>query len=307
VKHALKREYADCDDSSAPLQQRIIRMVGEYANRLSKLMADWLRVGYCQGNFNSDNCLIAGRTMDYGPFGFIEMYDPMWNMWTGGNENFAFMSQPKAAHLNFVTFARSLVPLLDKEGVKEVEAIMNRFPEICGEACDDMWRRKLGFQRVSSESKEIFKTLEKLMAVSSVDWTIFWRQLAEFPEGGLTAEAKDCELLAVIDPALYDTLSSASKDQWCKWIRDWLQKLQADGSSGTEQAALMRATSPKYVPREWMLVEAYEEAHREDYSILQDLYTLFSKPFDEQPEFEERYYRKASSVAQERAGTAFMS
>mmetsp|Transcript_122173 Transcript_122173/g.304949 ORF Transcript_122173/g.304949 Transcript_122173/m.304949 type:complete len:246 (-) Transcript_122173:59-796(-) len=245
--------------------------------------------------------------MDYGPFGFIEKYDPMWNMWTGGNENYAFMNQPQGANLNFKTFTRSLAPLLDKDGVKEVQAILDRFPSMCEEACDDMWRRKLGFRSASGETKEIFKQLEKLMIASSVDWTIFWRQLAEFPSRGLAAEAKDCELLAVIEPAFYKGLSSQSKDQWCKWIRGWLQKLKADGSTEKEQADLMRATSPKYVPREWMLVEAYQAAHAGNYSVLQDLYKLFSQPFDEQPEFAEKYYRKASDVALERPGTAFMS
>ena len=79
VEHALKREYADVDDAAKPFEDRVVVMINEFAKRLSVLISDWLRVGFVQGNFNSDNCLVSGRTMDYGPFGFLEKYEPLWN------------------------------------------------------------------------------------------------------------------------------------------------------------------------------------------------------------------------------------
>lgn len=305
VKHLLKREYADVDDPSADLQSRILRMIGEFAKRLSKLMADWLRVGYCQGNFNSDNCLAAGRTMDYGPFGFIEKYEPLWNMWVGGGEHFAFMNQPQAAQRNFFSFVKAVSPLLDQAGAKEAQALVNGFMNVCERACDDMWRRKMGLQSADAQSKELFEALEELMSKSSVDYTIFWRQLAELP--GTGADASDTSLLAPLQEAFYAKLSEPLVGEWGKWLRRWLTRLKEEGRPPAEAAALMRQTSPKYIPREWMLVEAYNAADRGDYSVLQELYTLFSHPFDEQPQFEGRYYRRAPENACQQPGTAFMS
>uniref|UniRef100_A0A7S1RCM1 Selenoprotein O n=1 Tax=Alexandrium catenella TaxID=2925 RepID=A0A7S1RCM1_ALECA len=281
-------------------------MIHEFAKRLSKLVADWLRVGYCQGNFNSDNCLVAGRTMDYGPFGFLEKYDPLWNMWTGGGEHFAFMNQPGAAHKNYFSFVKALAPLLDEAGAKEAKAAVNDFEKVCAEACNDMWRQKLGLKAWSSEVESLFGALKDLMAESSVDYTIMWRQLAELPAQGLTCESPADSLLQPLRNAFYGKLDKSSEDKWSAWLKRWVQQVQAEGAP-QEAAALMRRSSPKYVPREWILVEAYEAAYGGDYGLVQTLYGLFSKPFDEQPEFEERYYRRAPASAQERGGTAFMS
>lgn len=307
IQHVLQREYADVDDPTAPLEKRVLRMIHEFSQRLSKLMSDWLRVGYCQGNFNSDNCLVAGRTMDYGPFGFIEKYDPLWNMWTGGGEHFAFMNQPKAAQKNFLSFVRAVAPLLDDTAVNEAQAAVNKFPEVCAQVCGDMWRRKLGLKAWDGEAEGLFEKLKDLMAQSSVDYTIFWRQLAELPDRGLVHSTATQELFQPIQQAFYSELSGSLKQKWTDWLQQWLNKLEADGHA-KEAASLIRQTSPKYVPREWMLVEAYEAAmFKSDYSIVESLNKLFSNPFDEQPEFEQRYYRKVPSSVEEKPGTCFMS
>jgi len=305
VRHALMREYADIDDPNAPLSSRILRMIREFSKRISKLMADWLRVGYCQGNFNSDNCLVAGRTMDYGPFGFMEKYDPLWNMWVGGGEHFAFMNQPKAAQRNFFSFVKAVAPLLDGAAAEEAQTIVNGFEATCSKACGDMWCRKLGLKEWNQMSKELFNDLEKLMSESSVDYTIFWRQLAEFPAQGLTADTPDKDLLAVLERAFYTKLSSDLQGRWVKWLGRWLAQLEV--MPGADVATAMRRTSPKYVPREWMLVQAYEAANKGDHSLVHELQKLLSKPFDEQPEFEEKYYCKAPLDAEEKGGTGFMS
>jgi len=98
----LFREFPDLLPD-APLADRAMAMVPATAGRLASLSAEWLRVGFCQGNFNADNCLVGGRTMDYGPFGFMDKYDPAFAKWTGSGNHFAFMNQP-AAYGNFDIF-----------------------------------------------------------------------------------------------------------------------------------------------------------------------------------------------------------
>jgi len=307
VQHAIQREYADVDDPTAPIQARTLIMVHEFAKRLSKLVADWLRVGYCQGNFNSDNCLVSGRTMDYGPFGFIEKYEPLWNMWVGGGEHYAFMNQPRAAHRNFYSFVKAVSPLLEGEAVKEAQAAVDNFEATCRDACVEMWQRKMGLQSWGKGGAELFNQMEDLLSESSMDYTIFWRQLAEFPAKGCTSDTPAADLLAILKPACYEELKPDLEGRWVKWLGSWLARLKEEGVPGEEVSAAMKLASPKYVPREWMLVAAYDAANAGDYSLVEELATLLSKPFDEQPMFEQKYYCRAPAGSDEKGGTAFMS
>ena len=99
ISHALFREYPDVSPD-APLPARAKEMLRAAADRFGRLVADWLRVGFCQGNFNADNCLVGGRTMDYGPFGFIDCYDPLFAKWVGSGDHYTFMNQPNAILAN---------------------------------------------------------------------------------------------------------------------------------------------------------------------------------------------------------------
>ena len=118
VLHLIEREYSDVIDKNLPFAEKTVLLAHEFRSRLTSLVANWIRVGYCQGNFNGDNCAAGGFTLDYGPFGFIDMFDPKYQPWTGGGVHFSFLNQPQAAERNFMMFCKSLQPLLkshDKE------------------------------------------------------------------------------------------------------------------------------------------------------------------------------------------------
>ena len=119
-------------NSDLSLEEKIILLANEFQNRLTSLVANWIRVGYCQGNFNSDNCAAGGFTLDYGPFGFIEMFDPKYQSWTGGGMHFSFFNQPRAAQKNFKSFCSALKPLLTEntKALQELEKIENNFSKI---------------------------------------------------------------------------------------------------------------------------------------------------------------------------------
>ncbi len=97
VLHVIDREYKDDIDSNLNLPDKVLQLAQKFRGRLTSLVANWIRVGYCQGNFNSDNCAVGGYTLDYGPFGFCEAFDPYFQPWTGGGEHFSFWNQPVAA------------------------------------------------------------------------------------------------------------------------------------------------------------------------------------------------------------------
>ncbi len=112
VLHAIDREYADVIDQKLSTAEKVVLLAREFRSRLTMLVANWIRVGYCQGNFNSDNCAAGGFTLDYGPFGFCEVFNPYYQSWTGGGDHFSFLNQPEAAERNFHMFWTALRPLL---------------------------------------------------------------------------------------------------------------------------------------------------------------------------------------------------
>lgn len=91
ARHIIEREYKDQVDATLPFTEQLLVLASEFRERLTSLVANWLRVGYCQGNFNSDNCAVGGFTLDYGPFGFCEYFEPFFQPWTGGGRHFAFL------------------------------------------------------------------------------------------------------------------------------------------------------------------------------------------------------------------------
>ncbi len=101
VSHLIEREYKSDINQTLGFADQLIELAKLFGQRLTSLVANWLRVGYCQGNFNSDNCAAGGFTLDYGPFGFCEIFDPRFQPWTGGGEHFAFFNQPIAAEANY--------------------------------------------------------------------------------------------------------------------------------------------------------------------------------------------------------------
>jgi len=199
------------------------------------------------------------------------------------------------------------VPLFGADFEREARAILFEYTNVAKAATDDMWRRKLGLTEWSEVAQGLLTDLFPLL--ESSDYTIFWRQLAEVPIAGLSGASSDEELVSPLERALYTDGSpkkaSELRVSLAAWLRRWLAELPADGAA---VGAAMKRESPKYVPREFMLVEAYSTAARTgDYTLVRELHELFTKPFDEQPEYEERYYQKTPVEKLTEAGTAFMS
>jgi len=303
VEHALFREYPDVAPGQ-PLPDRAVAMLEAVAERLGALVSGWLRVGFCQGNFNSDNCLVGGRTMDYGPFGWMDKYDPVFAKWTGSGEHYAFMNQPGAAIANYHTLVTSMAPLLGSDAESRLVALVRAGAEKINRAASETFHVKLGFETPGSEAAaSLWKDLDPLLEKSNIDYTVFWRQLAAVAE---LSAASDEALVAPLKMAFYQEPSSGLLKEWASWLRQWLAAVVDDGDAAAV-AARLRAVNPKYVPREWMLAEAYSAASQGDYSVVHELHALFQRPYDEQPDMEAKYFRCAPKEALTKGGLAFMS
>ncbi|WP_136807198.1 protein adenylyltransferase SelO [Desulfosediminicola flagellatus] len=279
VSHLIDREYKSEIDQDLAFADQLIELAMLFRQRLTSLVANWQRVGYCQGNFNSDNCAAGGFTLDYGPFGFCEIFDPGFQPWTGGGEHFSFFNQPIAAEANYHMFWKALRILLagEPEALEYIDQVRHGFAESMQKEMRKMWTAKLGLPEYNPK---LFNTLMQLMTASDVDYTIFFRELSHIPED-----------VSSLKKSFYVKTSQQLDEQWQAWLKDWRDLVIKDRNLA-EISASMKQTNPKYAWREWLIVPAYQKAILGDYALIRELQEVLSAPYEEQSQdVEDKYYR----------------
>lgn len=277
VLHLIDREYKDEIDQALPLAEKVVLLAECFKQRLTTLVTNWLRVGYCQGNFNSDNCAAGGFTLDYGPFGFCEMFEPFYQPWTGGGRHFSFLNQPQAASQNFNSFCSALMHLLEGDELEKLEQVRAGFVKMMEAKLENMWTEKLGLEQYDSE---LFVELLQLMVKSSVDYNMLFRELSHIPNS--VEDLAKC---------FYQELLEENKSLWNNWLKKWRVAVNAD-EHADKLTAKMLSVNPKYTWREWLVVPAYKQAEQGDYSLIHELQQVLEKPYDEQSkEIEDKFYR----------------
>jgi uncharacterized protein YdiU (UPF0061 family) len=283
VLHLIDREYDGVIDQSLPTAEKVVLLAREFRSRLTSLMANWIRVGYCQGNFNSDNCAAGGYTLDYGPFGFCDMFDPHYQPWTGGGQHFSFLNQPIAAERNFHSFCSALRPLLTahQDCLRQLDEIESDFPKVMQKEMEAMWAAKLG---LDAFHPNLFSELAKLMVQTPVDYTMFFRELSSLPD--------DIEPLkrSFYKSRTYAADPEKIDKRWSAWLGQW-KSLTRSGSR-EELSSQMKLVNPKYSLREWLVVPAYQQAAAGNYALLRELQEVMTQPYAEQSkDVEQKYYR----------------
>ena len=271
VEHLITRNYGDAIAPTLHFSDQVVELARLFRERLTYLVAQWIRVGYCQGNFNSDNCAAGGFTLDYGPFGFCELFDPRFQPWTGGGDHFCFLNQPAAAEANFQMFWSALRPLLhgDHEASQRLDAIRDGFAEVMEATLDAMWAEKLGLRQ---PEPALVRELLALMAQSRADYTLVFQQLSTLPEH---AEA--------LSGCFYVPCSEELQTAWSNWLQRWHGRLQAE-SDVTAATARMRQANPSLTWREWLVAPAYQQAEEGETMLLQELQEAFRHPYGKQTE-----------------------
>ena len=279
VLHLINREYNDVIDNALDTYEKVILLAKEFKNRLTSLVVNWIRVGYTQGNFNSDNCAVGGFTLDYGPFGFCELFNPRYQPWTGGGAHFSFFNQLKAAHRNFHSFCMSLQPLLksNQNYINKLEDINNSFPVLIQEKMQNMWASKLG---LDSFDEDLVDELMILMIKTSVDYTIFFREISQIPDD-----------IHPLKKSFYKDISQDEtiQNKWGVWLSKWQSLIK--NKSHQELSKKMKLINPKYILREWHLVAIYKQANNGNYDLLKEVGEIMIAPYDEQSkDIEDKYY-----------------
>ncbi|MFP3978490.1 protein adenylyltransferase SelO [Marinobacter sp. KMM 10035] len=292
VLHLIEREYSAEIDSKLSLQDKVVALALAFRGRLASLVANWIRVGFCQGNFNSDNCAAGGYTLDYGPFGFCDAFNPRFQPWTGGGEHYAFLNQPVAAEANFHMFCVALQPLLTEhpQCLQQLNQIREHFAGVMQAEMEAMWAAKLGLEAFDPD---LFRSLAELMMQTPADYTLFFRELSALPDN-----------IGPLKKSFYRSQAYAADSggfdkRWSAWLEQWKALAGVDKAangacvrSGEGSLSRMKQVNPKYSLRDWQVVPAYEQAEAEDYELLRELQSVMTLPYNEQsPQVEDKYYR----------------
>ncbi|MGA1303408.1 MAG: protein adenylyltransferase SelO [Cyanobium sp.] len=275
VAHLIQRNYRPEIEPSLPFHDQVVELARLFRTRLTALVANWMRVGYCQGNFNSDNCAAGGYTLDYGPFGFCELFDPRFQPWTGGGEHFSFFNQPQAAEANYHMFWTALRPLLEgsPDHLARLDQIREGFADAMQQELEAMWARKLG---LIATDAELVSELLQLMATSRADYTILFRRLSAIPADPAAELSRH---LSALQESFYQPSSEELDARWSRWLEHWRCEITANGDPSSTAAAMERV-NPAITWREWLVAPAYERAAQGDMSLIQQLQAVFSHPYD---------------------------
>ncbi|PRQ02955.1 hypothetical protein ENSA5_18940 [Enhygromyxa salina] len=288
----------------------------EVCRRTAEMIAHWMRVGFVHGVMNTDNMSILGLTIDYGPYGWIDDYDPDWtpNTTDAMRRRYRFGNQPRIAVWNLIKLATALQPLVGSG--EPFEDGIRAFAEALDHHTRSMFAAKLGLEPISADEDPedpssglgLASAALRVLGSTPTDMTIFYRALAEVPLG--REQASDDELLAPLWPAYYEAepgeLPATARSLTLAWLRQLGERVRGENLDPDRRRARMFAANPKFVLRNYLAQLAIDRAEAGDPSLVGELLDLMRRPYDEQPRHEQ-YAGKRPDWAKNRPGCSTLS
>lgn len=277
----------------------------EVCRRTAEMIVHWQRVGFVHGVMNTDNMSILGLTIDYGPYGWLENYDPDWtpNTTDASMRRYRFGNQPQIAFWNLVQLANAIYPMIEQ--VEPLQQAINVYAESFEQGWQDMMAKKLG---LSAFDDELSTELLAILPLVETDMTIFYRKLAELELDNKPLDDMDEALIMPLMEAYYvpEQLTVDYKKRMGDWLRNYMRRLREEGISDQARRVRMNAVNPKYVLRNYMAQLAIDKAESGDYSMIDELLELLRRPYDEQTD-KEAFAVKRPEWARQRAGCSMLS
>jgi uncharacterized protein YdiU (UPF0061 family) len=263
--YVIDRFYPELRETKNPYHS----LLAEVTRRTAVLMAQWQAVGFMHGVMNTDNMSILGITIDYGPFGFMDAFDPhhICNH-SDHHGRYAYDTQPDVAYWNCAMLGRTLLPLIG--GEDDTRAALNLFGPAFSAKWDELLHAKLGLQTSTPDDGALFEAMFTMMQANRVDFTLFFRRLGELQIENPAADNPVRDL--VIDRAAFDA-----------WAARYRARLRQEGSTDGPRRRAMHAVNPQYVLRNYLAQVAIEKAQQKDFSEIEKLLTILMTPFDEHP------------------------
>lgn len=271
--HVLEQHYPELLAKKNPY----LAFLNQVIERTAKLIAQWQAVGFAHGVMNTDNMSILGLTLDYGPYGFLDNYEPGYICNHSDYQGrYAFDQQPNIGLFNLSCFAQAILPLIDKSPDTAAELAkheLEKYQSIFIVDFSQRMRKKLGLDKSLHEDQQLVETLLDLMKNDNIDYTILFRKLCDFDSENVSNNA-----------AIRDIFMQ--RDQFDQWANKYQLRLTKESDNDKQRAIKMKQVNPKYILRNHMAEVAIKKAEEKDYSEIDRLFKLLQHPFDEQPENE---------------------
>lgn len=294
VDFTISRDFPEIQGDT---ETRRHRWFTEVCERTARMVAHWMRVGFVHGVMNTDNMSILGLTIDYGPYGWIDNYDPDWTPNTTDEEHrrYRFGQQAQIAHWNLSCLAEALLPLFRKEA--PLRDGLDRYVAVYTQEYAQMMAAKFGFARPLEGDAELIAEGLGMLQMAEMDMTLFFRGLAR-----VDPAAPDLELL---HPAFYREETRLQHGPALEnWLQRYAQRVHADAGEGRIER--MNAVNPCYVLRNYLAQEAIDLAEQGDLTRVRELLQVLRRPYAEQPEYV-RYTARRPDWAREKPGCSMLS
>ncbi|CAN5503457.1 YdiU family protein [soil metagenome] len=283
--------------------QRRARWITEIFERTARMIVHWMRVGFVHGVMNTDNMSILGLTIDYGPYGFLDDYDPVWtpNTTDAEGRRYRFENQPAIAQWNLVALAEALHPAF--ESPEPLQQGLNRFVEVFNEEYQAMTLAKFGFHEPGQDEQQLIGDAFPLLQKAEMDYTLFFRALGDLP-AEIPDQPNVRELLGDVfyDMEKYET----HREELADWLTRWSKHSVSSGEPLHTRRSRMHAANPKYILRNYLAQQAIEAAEAGDPSLVHTLLDVMRRPYDDQPKHD-RFAARRPEWARRKAGCSMLS
>ena len=272
---------------------------GQVCERDWWMIAHWMRVGFVHGVMNTDNMSILGLTIDYGPYGWIDNFDPDWtpNTTDAHGRRYRFGQQAQIAYWNLTRLANALTPVLSS--VEPLHAGLQRYMDTFSASERNNTAAKLGLGECLDEDLELMAALHELMLSAEVDMTLFFRALADVD--------LDAPTLAPLQGAFYDEAKrQQSEPAFIEWLGRYSARVSSDGSVPELRRSRMHAANPRYVLRNYLAQQAIDRAEQGDDAGIHELLDVLRHPYHDQPG-REQFAQRRPDWARNRAGCSMLS